>query len=190
MSTAGRVSATSSFDRSPGPDPRPETEGLVELLLGVSSRPGGGCRHGKRVYRTEPGAGRAPSRRSSRPTSPPRHWHSPRENRDRCGARVSLVRGDLCAPLRTGAFDALVSNPPYLTAEEYASLDPSVRDWEPREALVGGADGLEPITRFLDEGREVVRTGGWLALEVDCFRAAECAGRAGALGMDGCCHPC
>ena len=103
-------------------------------------------------------------------------------NRDRCAGRVSFVRGDLCGALRTGTFDALVSNPPYLTAEEYATLDPSVRDWEPRQALVGGTDGLETIARLLDEGRDVVRPGGWLALEVDCFRAAECAGLAGALG--------
>ena len=107
-----------------------------------------------------------------------------RENRDRCGATVSLLRGDLCGPLRPGAFDALVSNPPYLTAGEYAGLDSSVRDWEPRAALDGGEDGLEQITRILDQGRAVVREGGWVALEIDCFRAAECARRAGALGWN------
>jgi len=41
------------------------------------------------------------------------------------------VRGDLAAPLRSGSLDALVSNPPYLTADEYATLESSVRDWEP-----------------------------------------------------------
>ncbi len=104
------------------------------------------------------------------------------ENARGVGARVSLVRGDCCAPLRQASFDALVSNPPYLSAGEYASLDPSVRNWEPALALVGGAVGLELTARLLDEGRAVLRRGGWLALEIDCTRAAECAARAGALG--------
>ncbi|MEO7986048.1 MAG: peptide chain release factor N(5)-glutamine methyltransferase [Gemmatimonadales bacterium] len=162
--------------------PRPETEGLVELLLAVSRTgsvadvgTGSGCialslaQEGtySQVIGTDISA---------------EALALAGVNRDRCAGRVSLVRGDLGGPLRTGAFDALVSNPPYLTAQEYATLDPSVRDWEPRQALVGGTDGLETIARLLDEGRDVVRTGGWLALEVDCFRAAQCAGLAGALG--------
>ena len=51
--------------------------------------------------------------------------------------RASLVacRADLCAALRPGFLDALVSNPPYLSVSEYAGLDPSVRDWEPALAL-------------------------------------------------------
>jgi len=104
------------------------------------------------------------------------------ENRALTGLPVALVRGDLCAPLRSGGLDALVSNPPYLTAGEYAVLDPSVRDWEPRSALDGGADGLHPTARLLDQARRVLRPGGWLGLEVDCTRAAESARWAGALG--------
>jgi release factor glutamine methyltransferase len=104
------------------------------------------------------------------------------ENARGVGARVSLIRGDCCAPLRQARLDALVSNPPYLSAGEYASLDPSVRSWEPALALVGGAGGTELTARLLDEGRAVLRRGGWLALEIDCTRAAECAARAGALG--------
>jgi release factor glutamine methyltransferase len=104
------------------------------------------------------------------------------ENRRRVGARVALVRGDLTEPLRSGSLDALVSNPPYLSADEYAGLDSSVRDWEPSLALVGGADGLSAIDRLLDEGRRVLRPGGWLALEIDVARADRCAGRAGESG--------
>ena len=92
------------------------------------------------------------------------------------------MRGDLCGPIRPASLDALVSNPPYLTGGEHAALDRSVRDWEPAEALVGGADGLEAIVRLLDAGHAVVRPGGWLALEIDCARAALCARRAGASG--------
>jgi release factor glutamine methyltransferase len=104
------------------------------------------------------------------------------ENRAALGARVDLVRGDLCEPLRPGSLDAVVSNPPYLTEGEYAALDPSVKRWEPAAALVSGPDGLHATGRLLHQARSVLRAGGWLALEVDCTRAAEVAAQAGALG--------
>jgi release factor glutamine methyltransferase len=106
------------------------------------------------------------------------------ENRRLVGAKVDLVRGDLCAGLRPGGLDALISNPPYLTAAEYAGLEPAVRRWEPAVALEGGDDGLQATLRLLDEGREVLRPGGWLALEVDCARAGAAAHHASALGWD------
>jgi release factor glutamine methyltransferase len=104
------------------------------------------------------------------------------ENRRLVGARVALVRGDLCGPLRPDSLDALVSNPPYLTAEEHVALDPSVRAWEPEVALASGNGGSDAIDRLLDTGHAVVRAGGWLALEVDSNRATQCARRAGASG--------
>jgi release factor glutamine methyltransferase len=104
------------------------------------------------------------------------------ENRELTGARVALVRGNLCQPLAPASLDALVSNPPYLTTAEHAALDGSVRDWEPALALAGGVDGLDAIVGLLDTGRTVVRPGGWLAVEIDCARAAHCAWRAGAFG--------
>ena len=104
------------------------------------------------------------------------------ENRRGANARVSLFRGDLVAPLAEGALDALVSNPPYLSAAEYAGLDPSVRDWEPQLALESGADGLDATDRLLRDGCRVVKPGGWIALEVDCTRAAAAAARAQELG--------
>ena len=85
---------------------------------------------------------------------------------------VSFVRGDLCSPLRHERFDALISNPPYLTRGEYEALDSSVRDWEPALALSSGAEGLDATMRLLEEGPAILRPGGWLALEVDCTRAA------------------
>jgi release factor glutamine methyltransferase len=91
------------------------------------------------------------------------------------GARVSLVRADLCGALEPGSCDALVSNPPYLTVREYAGLDPSVREWEPALALQSGEDGMEATVRLLTEGQVVLRPGGWLALEVDCTRAGVAA---------------
>jgi release factor glutamine methyltransferase len=105
-----------------------------------------------------------------------------RVNRKQVGADVSLVQGDMCTPLCRGMLDALVSNPPYLTAGEYAGLDPSVRDWEPATALVSGEDGMQATVGLLVEGREVLRPGGWLAIEVDCTRARLAARHASSLG--------
>jgi release factor glutamine methyltransferase len=93
------------------------------------------------------------------------------QSRLRMESRVSIVKGDLCAPLEPGAWDALVSNPPYLTVSEYEALDACVREWEPAIALKSGADGLEATRRLLSEGLVVLRPGGWLALELDCTRA-------------------
>jgi release factor glutamine methyltransferase len=105
-------------------------------------------------------------------------------NCESTGLRATLVRGDLCQPLRGRALDALISNPPYLTEAEYRDLDPSVRTWEPGLALVSGADGMSATRRLLDEGRDVLSPGGWLALEVDCTRAVSVAAEAGALGWE------
>jgi release factor glutamine methyltransferase len=103
-------------------------------------------------------------------------------NRELTGATVSFVLGDLCTAIGEGTLDALVSNPPYLTAEEYAGLDESVKDWEPALALLGGVDGMEATVRLLGAGRDVLRLGGLLALEVDSSRASLAAQRAAQLG--------
>jgi release factor glutamine methyltransferase len=164
--------------------PRPETEGLVELLLQRAPRgrvvdvgTGSGCIALSLAleggYTEVVGIDRSAAALALAG-----------ENRELVGARVDLVQGDLCTPLRAGTFDALISNPPYLTAAEYAGLDPSVRDWEPAIALESGEDGLDATVRLLDQGRDVLRAGGWLALEVDCARAGSAAHLASALGWE------
>ncbi len=101
----------------------------------------------------------------------------------RCtGLPLALVRADLTTSLGTGSVDVLVANPPYIAAAEYAALDASVRDWEPRLALESGSDGLDATRRLLDDGRRVVVPGGWLALELDASRAGATAAAAGARG--------
>ena len=162
--------------------PRPETEGLVDLLL-ARTRTGRAADIG-----TGSGclalslASEGSFTQVSAVDISADALAQAEENRAASGARVDLVRGDLCEPLRPGSLDAVVSNPPYLTEGEYAALDPSVRQWEPAAALVSGPDGLHATSRLLHEARNVLRVGGWLALEVDCTRAAEVAAQAGALG--------
>lgn len=164
--------------------PRPETEGLVELLLqrvrsGAVADIGTGSGCIALSLATEGAFERIVAvDRSSDALA------LARLNADlvRQGRTIELLRADLCGALRPGAFDALISNPPYLTVAEYSALDRSVRDWEPEPALVSGPDGLEVVGRLLDEGRAVLRAGGWLALELDCSRAQMVADLAGELG--------
>ena len=94
------------------------------------------------------------------------------ENRARVGldGRVELVEGELFAGV-DGPFDLVVSNPPYVESADLDSLDPEVRDYEPREALV--ATG---VTEAIAAGApEVLVAGGALALEVADGKAAEIA---------------
>lgn len=98
-----------------------------------------------------------------------------RENAARTGLHVEWRQGDLIAPLAGERLDVLVANPPYLTRAEFETLDSSVRGWEPSLALESGADGLAATRRLLAAGLDVVKPGGWIALEVDCERAAAVA---------------
>ena len=84
--------------------------------------------------------------------------------------RVRLFAGDLLTP-RPPLVDVIVSNPPYVTDDEWASLPISVRDHEPRLALDGGPDGLTIIQRLLSEAPSVLRPGGSLLIEIGARQA-------------------
>lgn len=89
--------------------------------------------------------------------------------RTRLADRVRLLHHDLADGLPGGPYDLVVSNPPYVEPEEVEGLQPEVRDWEPRAALVG-----RDMTRSVAEGaRDVLRPGGALVLEVADGTAAE-----------------
>ena len=65
--------------------------------------------------------------------------------------------------------DCLVSNPPYIAAKTIETLQPEVRLHEPRGALDGGADGLDPYRIFAENGRNYLKSGGFCAVELgDC----------------------
>lgn len=92
------------------------------------------------------------------------------DNRHRLGLAVDLVRADLTSALASASVDLIVSNPPYISAAEYAGLDPDVLAFEPRMALESGADGLEATRRLVADGPRVLRTGGWLVVEIAADR--------------------
>ena len=75
-----------------------------------------------------------------------------------------------------GPYDAIVSNPPYLTAAEVAATAPEVREHEPRAALEASEEGLADLRAILEAAPGYLRPGGLLALETGCdHRAALCA---------------
>jgi len=88
---------------------------------------------------------------------------------------IELLRGDLLLPLPgelRGEVDLIVSNPPYVTEEEYAQLPDVVRA-DPMEALVGGT---ELHARLAREALAWLRPGGWLAMEIGAGQGDEVAG--------------
>jgi release factor glutamine methyltransferase len=89
-------------------------------------------------------------------------------NRDRLSLRdrLHLVRGNLLDWLRQPA-DLVVANLPYIPSARVPTLMPEVADWEPRQALDGGPDGLDLVRALLTDARRVVRPGGTILLELD-----------------------
>lgn len=87
--------------------------------------------------------------------------------------RISFRRSDLLLGLLGDRVDVIVSNPPYIATGEWDRLDPSVKDYEPRMALDGGEDGLDPTRRLALEARGALEPGGLLALEIDERRSAQ-----------------
>ena len=68
-------------------------------------------------------------------------------------------------PAQIGEFDCIVCNPPYIPTETWKTLDPSVRDYEPRLALDGGADGLDFYRAILENFTPALQPGGWICFE-------------------------
>ena len=82
--------------------------------------------------------------------------------------RVNALQADVRepAPKFWGQFDLIVSNPPYVTAQEMTELDVSVRAHEPEMALDGGEDGLMFYRAIVRHWTQILRPGGWLMFEV------------------------
>lgn len=88
--------------------------------------------------------------------------------------RLRFIESDLlarCEPDKK--YDLIVSNPPYISVDEFAELDKTVRDFEPKLALVGGEKGSEIIHRLIAESREKLKPGGWLIFEFSPMLAEE-----------------
>ncbi len=155
--------------------PRPETELLVEQVVQHNFRTwppiiadigtGSGC-IAVAVARALPTAVLYATDRS------PAALRVAEHNAARHGVkdRVQFLLGNLLEPLRAhgleGKVAAVVSNPPYIPDGELLELQPEVRMFEPRLALVGGMDGLEFHHQLLGSAMEFLAPGGLLVLEV------------------------
>ncbi len=86
--------------------------------------------------------------------------------RNNVTARIEFLQGDGFAALANEArFDLIVSNPPYIPSAEIATLDPEVRDFDPRAALDGGADGLEFYRLIASQAGAFLKPGGKIMVE-------------------------
>ncbi|WP_096700706.1 peptide chain release factor N(5)-glutamine methyltransferase [Magnetospirillum sp. 15-1] len=84
-----------------------------------------------------------------------------------------------------GAFDVVVSNPPYIPDGDIDGLEPEVARYEPRSALAGGPDGLECYRRLIPHMARLLASGGVAALEVGAGQAAEVSALLAAAGLPG-----
>ncbi len=102
---------------------------------------------------------------------------------------VMFCEGDLYGALEAGGeapdggFDVIVSNPPYVPSEVIDTLEPEVRDHEPRMALDGGRDGLDLIRRIIDGAGDHLIKGGALYLEIGFDQGAAVSGLMKAAGF-------
>jgi release factor glutamine methyltransferase len=88
--------------------------------------------------------------------------------------RVEMIQADLLEAIPDESCDFILSNPPYVSEEEYSKLDKSVRNYEPKMALVAGNSGTEIIQRLVDQAALKLKPSGWLIFEHSPMNAAKC----------------
>ena len=149
--------------------PRPETEQLVELALKK-------CPANAEVLDLCTGSGAiALAMAMQRPNA---HFTGvdiseealcyARQNKNRLGAlNVEFLLGDLFAPLPAGTRFALVTaNPPYVSEKDYENLEPVVREFEPRQALLAEENGLAVLRRIAEGVESFLVDGGFVISEI------------------------
>jgi release factor glutamine methyltransferase len=154
--------------------PRPETETVVEAALDAVDRDG--LKMEKlRILDIGTGSGalllallsELPKAAGTGTDTSAEALAVARANAERHGlaGRCSFVACDITAGVQ-GAFDLIVSNPPYVARGEIASLAPEVRDYAPTVALDGGIDGLDCYRAIAGEARRLLAPGGRLVVEL------------------------
>jgi len=157
--------------------PRPETELLVELALEL--RPG-------RVLDVGTGSGamalaiadELPSCAVLATDTSARALEVARANAERLGLADRVELHATMLPPEPGELDLIVANLPYVAEADWGGLEPEVTEWEPCEALLAGADGLDAIRALLSQRVRLLlttdrqRANGALALEVGAGQAA------------------
>jgi release factor glutamine methyltransferase len=157
--------------------PRPETEHLVEAALEraagnvVDVGTGSGAiaitlalETGSRVFATDisEAAVRVAAGNARRLESP-----------------IHFAVCDLGSALAPGCFDLVVSNPPYVPDAGSENIQREVREHEPRVALFGGSDGLDVYRRLIPDAQRLLKTGGWLVMEIGWLASDSVGGMLG-----------
>ncbi len=160
--------------------PRPETEELVELLVERF-----GAQPPARVCDLGTGTGALalalaaafPQAAVTAVDASADALALARENAQSAGLaeRVRFAESDWFVALAGETFDLIVSNPPYLTEDEWEQAEPEVRQWEPKSALTAGMDGLDDLKKILAAAPAHLAPGGWLALETGIAQHAALA---------------
>jgi release factor glutamine methyltransferase len=159
--------------------PRPDTETLIEAALDYVVR--GGLRlEPLRILDIGTGTGalmlallqELPNARGVATDVSVAALHVARGNAERLklASRCSFVACNLADGVQ-GRFDLIVSNPPYIARGAIASLDPEVRDFDPRLALDGGADGLDAYRAIAASVPPLLAPGGRLIMELGVGQA-------------------
>ena len=153
--------------------PRPETELIVEKVVELSSREnetmvdiGTGCGNIAVSLAKE-----LPQVRIVAIDTEKKALRLAKSNASRQKiSNIIFARGSLFSALPRlrleGKCDFIVSNPPYVTEEEWAKLDIEIRDHEPKSALVAGKSGLEVINKLIQEAPYYLKPGGYLLVEI------------------------
>jgi release factor glutamine methyltransferase len=151
--------------------PRPETEGLVEKVLELSTREpesildvgtGSGC-IAIALAKELPRAAITAVDISARALAVARR-NAAREK----AKNIEFLRSNLFSAFRGAGrkFDFIVSNPPYVSLAEWDALSPDVRDFEPKLALLAGESGLDIIERLVRRAGTFLKAGGYLIFEI------------------------
>lgn len=80
--------------------------------------------------------------------------------------KITLKKADMLSSFKNDLFNIVVSNPPYITENEFNLLDTEVKDFEPKIALTGGQDGLRYIKEIISDSRRILKNDGWCVLEI------------------------
>jgi release factor glutamine methyltransferase len=162
--------------------PRPETEHVVEAVLELQASGGGRQATGTpRVVDVGTGSGcialalakELPNAEIHATDISPAALEIARVNAARHQSeRIHFHQTDLLEGLR-GAFDFVVSNPPYVGDSEEDTVQLEVRKFEPRSAVFAGPKGTEVITRLIPQANAALRSGGWLVMEISGTIASE-----------------
>ena len=161
--------------------PRPETEHVIEAVLSLAARKTTGgqeCPPNTRLRMVDVGTGSGaialalakefPDAEIYATDISPAALEVARANaaRHQLEKRIQFHQGDLLNGFDLTGVDFVVSNPPYVGEAEEDQVQLEVRKYEPRDAVFGGATGVEIIARLLPQAHAALRPGGWLAMEI------------------------